>query len=209
MRCVKCNKTGEIKVRYKWAYHCDECIKEIKRQYGRAHYHDNRKLKNDMAIIYQLNFADGSIYIGSSTSKLKERVRMHFTHSFNDNMNSAVHIKIRQLFTKSTDYYLLLETSSILESVNKDNRYEAEKKWIKLLKPNLNSNHNKAPKIKVPKKPRKGSSHPNSKLDETKVKEIRRLRFDELLTLKELSNIFSVSEMTIHQIVNYKTWNEI
>ena len=60
--------------------------------------------------------------------------------------------------------------------------------------------------IKIEKR---GENATNSKLRDLDIPVIRRLRKDTELSMKQIGNMFSVSDGTIHSVVNYKTWKHI
>lgn len=56
----------------------------------------------------------------------------------------------------------------------------------------------------------RGSQNPQAKLDEAKVKEIRRLaKVPYYLSPKDLSKKFKVSTITINQIINKTSWSHV
>lgn len=212
MKCVNCKLEKENSLfqrRTKYRGFCNDCIIEIKRIYGKDHYYKYKR--SEKSIIYRIDFEDGDFYIGSSDQILKERLRIHFSHAFNDNTSMKISSKIRDFFDHSTQYLKLLQFCSVIEEVEKDKRYDREKFWIKTLKPNLNTNtfKGKKPSNKIKKGPKKGENHPNSKLKEDDIIKIRDMYKDKRVSQQKIARLFNVDVMTINQIVNFKTWKEV
>jgi hypothetical protein len=206
MICVNCKlekDDSQFQRRRKHSGYCDLCIKEGLRKYGREHYYKYKR--SELSIIYKIDFNDGDFYIGSTNQILKERLRLHFSHSFNDNHSGLIHQKIRETFDKSTHYLKLLQSSSIIEKVKKEDRFKREMFWIRELEPTLNINQHK---IKIKNPPKKGENHPNSKLKKDDVIKIREL-YKNGNSKTNISKMFNINSMTVSQIVNFKTWKDV
>jgi hypothetical protein len=206
MKCLICNKNEAItKSSIRRVARCNECIKRQKREYQIDYHQLKRK---SVSIVYKIEYK-GSLYVGATKYFTEERLRLHFSHTFNDNHNSFIHQFIKNNFTSYYDYKSNLDIISILEYTDADNLYERERFWINELKPNLNKNKYNRIKKEKPKKPKKlGSSHHNSKINETDVLEIRSL-FSSGMSKNKISIMFNLSPMTINQIVNRRTWIHI
>lgn len=60
-----------------------------------------------------------------------------------------------------------------------------------------------------PYKARSGEEHGRAKLTEEKVRTIRALYQDKSATLRELAREHGVTDMTIHAVVNRRTWKDV
>lgn len=101
------------------------------------------------------------------------------------------------------------EESKLKMSMSGKNKVFTEKHKLNL---SLAAKERKASKIarenmsKAHKGLHIGSKHGMAKLNEWKIRIIKRLSEDRYLTQKEIAKIFNVSQQTISRIVNNKTW---
>lgn len=203
MKCLICNKNEAVtKSTIKRIARCNECITKHSREYQKD-WNNNKRKGNPL--IYKIEY-NGYVYVGSTKYTLKERLRLHFSHAFNDNHNMNISSFIRSNFSSYLDYKHNLNIISLIEYVDIDEMFIKERDWVNKIKPNLNNYMFKKDKIKKDKII--GSSHWRSKLNEDDVIEIRNL-FNSGLSKNKISIKFGISPMTINQIVNRKTWRHI
>ncbi len=56
---------------------------------------------------------------------------------------------------------------------------------------------------------KQGVDHPNSKLNPDLVKQIRNMYAQGNISMRRLGEVFNVHELTIYQVVRYKTWKHV
>ena len=177
------------------------------KEYSKEHYYKKRRLNKP--IIYKIEVGE-NIYIGSTIQTIKERIRGHCSHAFNDKLSNKIAHFIRNYIKEMIYWKDLLPHVTILEECNNDNRYERERFYINLYDSNLNDQLKNSLKSKEKEKigHRKGNNHPLSKLNEDKVKEIKKL-LKNGTSGKKIADEFNISTMTISNIKNDKIWKHV
>jgi hypothetical protein len=179
------------------------------KEYSKEHYYKRRRLERP--VIYKIEIHN-NIYIGSTIQTLRERIRLHCSHAFNDNSKTQIGHFIRKTLKDYIYWQDLLEYAQIIETCDKEVRYDREKYWIIYYNSNLNkqfkSVNNKKLKDKKNYLTKKGESHPLSKLNDKKVKEIKK-QLKQGVKGISLSKKYNVSPKTITNIKHNRIWKDV
>jgi group I intron endonuclease len=190
-------------------------------------------------IVYKVtNKVDGKVYIGRTTQRLSKRKSGHKAAAFKRNERSYFYQSIRQhgwdsfmweVIEEHTDIEALnaAEMRWITEYNSTDQNYGyntsigGEAGGLGVVKDDEAKRKQGASRRKkdyrfaplyVPKcnyNSRPGSTNPNAKLDEEKVREIKRLFATTDLTDQEISEMYGVSRPAINYIRVGHTWSHI